>query len=109
MKKEYKHIQTIKGTDLDNKELAIRIGDLYYDSLSEFLEALSKKLHEDGISDKNRGRKKLSDSLFKASEDIKKASESIDLAWDICEPFVKSWHNKNNLEYKSVKDIKSSI
>lgn len=107
MKKEYKHTQKVKGIDLDNKELAIRVGDLYYDSLSEFLEALSEKLHEDGIADKDRGRSKLSNSLFKASEDIKKASESIDIAWDICEPFVQSWHNKNNLEYKSIKDIKS--
>lgn len=100
MKKEYKHTKQVKDIDLDNKELAIRIGDLYYDSLSEFLQDLSQKLHEDGIADKNRGRKKLSDSLFQASEDIKKASESIDVAWDICEPYVKQWHEKNGLKYE---------
>lgn len=100
MKKEYKHTKTVKGIELDNKELAIRVGDLYYDSLVEFLEALSEKLNEDGIADKNRGRKKLSNSLFQASKDIKKASESINTAWDICEPYVKEWHEKNDLEYK---------
>lgn len=100
MKKEYKHTETVKGIDLDNKELAIRVGDLYYDSLVEFLEALSEKLNEDAIADKNRGREKLSNSLFKASEDIKKASESIETSWDICEPYVKAWHEKNALENK---------
>lgn len=96
MKKKYKHTQTVKGIDLDNKELAIKVGDLYYDSLVEFLEALSEKLNEDGIADKNRGREKLSDSLFQASKDIKKASESIDTAWDICEPYVKAWYQKQD-------------
>jgi hypothetical protein len=100
MKKEYKHTKTVKGIDLDNKELGVRVGDLYYDSLVEFLEALSQKLYEDGIADKNRGREKLSNSLFQASKDIRKASESIDTAWDICEPYVKAWHDKNGLIYK---------
>lgn len=94
MKKEYKHTKTIKDIDISNKDLAIKVGDLYYDSLVEFLDALSEKLYEDGIADKNRGREKLSNSLFQASKDIKKASESIDVAWNICEPYVKAWHKK---------------
>lgn len=82
--------------DITNKDLAIKVGDLYYDSLVEFLDALSEKLYEDGIEDKNRGREKLSNSLFQASKDIKKASESINTAWNICEPYVKAWHKKND-------------
>lgn len=102
MKQEYKHTKTIKDIDISNKDLAIKVGDLYYDSLVEFLDALSEKLYEDGIADKNRGREKLSNSLFQASKDIKKASESIDVAWNICEPYVKAWHKKNGLDYDEI-------
>lgn len=96
--KEYKHTKNIKGIDLSNKELAIRVGDLYYDSLSDFLNDLSEKLNQDAILDKNRGREKLSNELFEASANIKKASKNIDIAWNICEPYVKKWFDDNGVK-----------
>ena len=92
---KYKHTQTIISANIDNKTLACEIGDLYYDSLSEFLKELSIKLANDAKADKARGREKLANSLFSASSHILEASKEIDTAWDICEPYVKEWLRKN--------------
>ena len=81
-----KHI--IKS-NTENKDLAEEIGDLYYDSLADFLKELSKKLEKDSIADMNRGRDKLANNLNQASKKILDASKEINEAWDICEPFMK--------------------
>ena len=88
---QYKHTQTIKSCDISNKKLAQEIGDLYYDSLSDFLKELSKKLELDSIADANRGRKKLAKNLLQASKHINEASKNIDTAWDICKPYVEEF------------------
>lgn len=89
--KEYKHTQTIKSANIDNKTLAVEVGDLYYDSLSEFLRELSVKLANDAKADSKRGREKLANSLKMASSHILEASKYIDTAWDICKPHVKEY------------------
>jgi len=91
----FKHTQQIKSCDIDNKTLANEIGDLYYDSLSEFLQELSKKLELDSISDRNRGREKLANSLKSASIHILSASKEIDIAWNICKPYVDNFFKEN--------------
>jgi len=92
---KYKHTQKIKSIDISNKELANEIGDLYYDSLSNFLKELSIKLKSDANADYNRGRKKLAKSLYEASNYINLASKEIDTAWDICKPYVDEFLAKN--------------
>lgn len=97
----FKHTQTLKSIDIDNKVLAEEIGDLYYDSLSEFLIALSRKLKQDGDADAQRGRKKLASHLHEASKHMAEASVHIDMAWDICTPHVEAWmaeHGSNRSE-----------
>lgn len=92
---EEKHTDKVKGLEFDNHELANRIGDLYYDSLSDFLMALSEKLHRDGLADHNRGRMKLANELGASAEHIAEAAKHITVAWDICEPYVKQWKADN--------------
>ena len=92
---KYKHTQTIKSLDIDNKKLAQEIGDLYYDSLADFLKELANKLKEDATADQNRGRKKLATNLFNASNHIEQASKEIDTAWNICKPYVEEWLKEN--------------
>jgi len=88
---KYKHTQRIKSANIDNKKLATEIGDLYYDSLSEFLVYLSKKLEQDYIADRKRGREELANCLLEASNSINEASKHIDKAWGICKPYVDRW------------------
>lgn len=70
------------------EELAVDIGDLRYDVLAVFLKHLSDKLERDGVADAKRNRPKLANSLSKAACEIMKSSESIEKAWNICEPFM---------------------
>ena len=91
---KFKHTQMIKSINITNEKLAQEIGDLYYDSLNEFLLQLSLKLEKDANSDLKRERKKLSKELFEASDWIKKASKNIDNAWDISSPYVENWTSK---------------
>ena len=91
-----KHTNKIKSIDIENKDLANEVGDLYYDSLSEFLSHLAKKLETDGDADSKRNRKKLAYNLYMASKLISDASKHIDESWKISEPFVKEWIEKNS-------------
>ncbi len=70
------------------EKLSIELGDLRYDSLSEFLNLLSKKLDKDSLADKDRNREKLSYELLEASKRLKEASENTDKAWIICKPYM---------------------
>lgn len=71
------------------EKLAEEIGNLRYDILAEFLNMLSKKIYKDGEKDAERGRGKLSASLFSASESIDEAKVGIERALKISMPFMK--------------------
>jgi len=90
-KPEGKHTETVKGIELENDALAERIGDLYYDSLADFLTELSLKLHRDGLADGKRGRVKLANELEQSAIHLAEAAKHIAVAWDICVPHVKQW------------------
>ena len=84
-----KHKPTVEKYDGDLKSLAEDIGDLRYDSLSEFLGYLSEKLKKDGHKDWDGKRTQLAASLLNASVNTDKLKENIDLAWKISEPYMK--------------------
>jgi len=86
-----KHTTQVEGLDIDNAELAIKIGDLYYDSLTDLLFALSLKIESDAGNDQARGRTKLARCLHQCAENLKAASVATRKAWDICEPHVIEW------------------
>ncbi|GEM_PF-53370 len=93
--KQFKHTPTVKGIGLSNNELSLRVGDLYYDDMAEFLESFAKKLSLDGLDDNSRGRKKLANELFNASKAISEAKEHIQKAWEICAIATIRWMEKN--------------
>jgi NurA-like 5'-3' nuclease len=82
------HTNTITKYNGTLEELVENIGDLYYDSLSEFLQLLSQKLEKDSIKDRERNRIKLANCLKSASENIKISASNINDAWKICKPFI---------------------
>ena len=91
----FKHTTTVKGIGLDNRELANRVGDLYYDDLAYFLEEISKKLKLDAKADKDRGRKRLAGALDTCASHIAQSVEPINTAWDICEVPTIRWMMQN--------------
>ena len=82
------HKTTVEKYQGTLKELARDIGDLRYDALNEFLVELGEKIIDDGIKDKNRGRKKLYNALYMAFEGLNIAQQEIGNAWKICSTFV---------------------
>lgn len=72
-----KHLTKPKNYNGTLQELANELGDLRYDSLSEFLEFLSKNLEKDSIADQKRNRIQLANHLKNASNSIKESSVSI--------------------------------
>lgn len=91
----FKHTSTVKGIGFDNRELAQRVGDLYYDDLAYFLEELSKKIQHDANADRERGRKKLSDALDACASHITQSAEPMQQAWRVCEVPTYKWMVKN--------------
>ena len=89
-----KHPIEIEGYDL--AELAQKIGNLRYDALVVFLDVLSKDLHRQSDADRKRGRYKLANALYDASGDIWGAVSDLEVAWKICEPFMKDGEGVND-------------
>lgn len=91
----FKHTMKVKGVGFELDELANRIGELYYDALSNFLHQLSWKLERDAKADQERGREKLALSLQESTKHIQKSSESIQKAVGIVNPHVFKWEVEN--------------
>lgn len=70
-----KHTHKIEGIGISNLELTGRIVKLRYNNLSSFLWLLSSKISKDWDADGDRGRKKLSNELHLAAEQIAEAGK----------------------------------
>ena len=67
------HKKEVAGIS-DMKQLAEMIGDLHYETLAEFLNALAEKLHNDYVKDDEAGRTELAKCLLWTYYGIHKAS-----------------------------------
>lgn len=82
------HKTDIKGYEQNFEQLAADIGDLRYDALAEFLELLGKKIEQDGLLDKDRGRVKLARNLDHAAKALLESAGQIKAAWVVCKPYM---------------------
>lgn len=92
-----KHTDNIEHYD-DFELLAEKLGDLYYDSLADFLRLLSEKILRDGNADMRRHRAKLSGHLIQSSKYLEQASTEIQQAWEICKHYIEDEDKKKKLE-----------
>lgn len=70
------------------EELADEIGNLRYDALIVFVNALRSNLHQQSLADFERGRTQLSMTLEDAACDLQSAAVSLQKAWRISEPHM---------------------
>ncbi len=84
-----KHTKQVKNYSESHETLAESIGDLYYDSLADFLRLLADKMYRDGEADKGRGRVKLAAELLACGQTLREAAKHIDIAWKICKPYMR--------------------
>ncbi len=82
------HNGTIESYPGDLETLATELGDLRYDALAIFLQALSDKLKKDGKKDADRNRRKLATHLQNTADLLNDSAEEIQAAWKICEPYM---------------------
>jgi hypothetical protein len=79
-----KHKTYLEPNDGDLTQLAENLGDLRYDTLSEFLGLLSDKINRDAVKDKERGRQRLASSLFSCQAQLKESGKHIEMKTPIC-------------------------
>ena len=84
-----RHAREVVGHEGRIDELAVEIGRLTYDRVSDFLGALAVELARQAEGDRLRGRSKLAGRLDLAAEDILSAKSQIDTAWAISKPHLK--------------------
>jgi len=82
------HPKDIKGY-ASLEDLANDINNLRYDSLSEFLGHLADKLKAQAEEDEKNGRDSLALNLYYASDNVRESKWRIDLAWLVCEKYMK--------------------
>ena len=83
-----KHTHQIKSCSAPHRQLAEEIGDLYYDSLADFLRLMAEKMNRDAQADAGRGRHKLATQLAACAEHLQQAAGHINVAWKICAPHM---------------------
>lgn len=88
-----KHLEEIEGYEGRLEELAIQIGNLKYSRTDDFILSLANEIKKQAEADEKRGRKKLSERLYKTAENLYQAHAQMNLAWKICEPYMKEMTN----------------
>jgi hypothetical protein len=82
------HEKAVLG-ESDMKKLAAIVGNLHYETLTEFLYHLSQKINYDGEKDYESGREKLASALQYLSMSIFESSLRSNIVWQICKPYMK--------------------
>lgn len=70
------------------EELAQAVGNMTYDKVVEFLGCLEADLKQQAEGDRGRNRHKLAQKLETAAVCLGEAKEEMQMAWDICEPYM---------------------
>ena len=84
-----KHPRNIEGFEGSFSELAKSIGNMSYDQTSSFIETLADDINRQADADLARGRKKLAHELYATANELYQARNRLDLAWKICEPYMR--------------------
>jgi len=84
-----KHPRNVVGFEGSLDELAKSIGNMTYDQTSSFIEKLADDIKRQADADLARGREKLATELYATANELYLARDKMDLAWKICEPYMK--------------------
>ncbi|MBU0470669.1 MAG: hypothetical protein KKA62_00585 [Nanoarchaeota archaeon] len=84
-----KHPLEVEGFEGNLEGLAKAVGNMRYDKARDFLGYLADDIMRQADADKGRGRVQLAERLYQTAERLYQAREVMDLAWKICEPYMK--------------------
>jgi len=84
-----KHPKNVVGFEGSLEQLAKSIGNMTYDQTALFIEKLADDIKRQADADLARGREKLATELYATANRLYKARDKMNLAWKICEPYMK--------------------
>lgn len=84
-----KHPRYVENFDGSLDELAKSVGNMTYDQTALFIEKLADDMKRQADADLSRGRNKLASELYATADKLYQARDRMDLAWKICEPYMK--------------------
>jgi hypothetical protein len=84
-----KHPRSVEGFEGSLEELARSIGNMTYDQVSYFIEKFADDIKRQADADLKRGREKLALELYATATKLYEARDKMNLAWKICEPYMK--------------------
>ena len=85
-----KHPRTVEGFEGSLDQLAKSVGNMTYDQTYSFIEKLADDIKKQADVDFAKGRKKLASELYETANKLYQARDRMNLAWKICEPYMKS-------------------
>lgn len=85
-----RHPKHVEGVNCSLEQLAGAIGNMTYDQTASFIEKLADDIKRQADADFARGRTQLASKLYATAKDLYRAKENMDLAWEICIPYMKS-------------------
>ena len=84
-----RHPDKVEGWEGSLEELAKAVGNMRYDKVSEFIEALGEDIKRQAAGDKKKNKNKLAKNLIRVYNRLRNVKEEMDKAWKICEPYMK--------------------
>jgi signal transduction histidine kinase len=82
------HAKEVAGIS-DMTKLAEMVGDLHYETLTDFLQQLSKKINTDAQNDNEGGREQLASALQYLGMSLFESALRSEQVWKICKPYMK--------------------
>lgn len=83
-----KHPDHVPGYEGSMQDLAQAVGNMRYDKVVEFLDALAQDLKRQADADWNGGRTFLGDWLLGAYHEVAEARRCMEKAWEVCKPHM---------------------
>ncbi|MCL5018301.1 MAG: hypothetical protein M1416_00845 [Candidatus Pacearchaeota archaeon] len=84
------HPDKIEGYNGTLEDLAKEVGNMSYDKTAEFIGKMASNIAKQADEDFKKGKIKLALQLYKTANNLYSAKKEIDLAWKICEPYMKN-------------------
>ena len=88
-----RHTNRVEGFEGTHEELARRIGNMDYESVRLFIDALAKDIRRQADGDSGRGRPRLAARLYETAAYFESARDSLEAAWTICKPHMQPKEN----------------
>ncbi len=83
-----KHPSHVEGFEGTLEELAKRIGNMKYDAVRDFVDAIAKDIRRQADGDSWGNRPRLAKQHYETAAYLESARDALGAAWTICEQYM---------------------